>query len=124
MVAYTYLQPSLTGPPKTSRAWLEAEQDQLNFGLAQKTDLLGKKYSREAGSPPPFVSGVLDAASEVAKLLYESMKYNSTYGIIPGSVEDLAARRILYARMVDFMESLPTKLRSRSNFTPQTCLLR
>ncbi|OIW28590.1 hypothetical protein CONLIGDRAFT_387874 [Coniochaeta ligniaria NRRL 30616] len=123
MVGYTYLQPSLTSPPRTSRAWLEAEQDNHNYGLSENTDLLGKKASGEAGSPPALASGALDAASEVAKLLYESMTYNSTYGVIPGSLKDLELRRGLYSAVLSLTDSLPTELRSGSNFTPQTCLL-
>ncbi len=124
MVSYTYLQPSLISPPRTSRAWLEAEQDNHNYDLSENTDFLGKKVSSEPGSRPPLVPGALDAASEVAILLYESMKYNSTYGVIPGSVKDLEVRRGLYAGVLDLTDSLPAKLRSRSNFTPKTCLLR
>jgi hypothetical protein len=103
---------------------LEVGEDNDNYGLSENTVLRGKKVSSEAASPPPLVPGALDAASEIAKLLYEVMKYNSTYGIRPGSVEDLEVRRGLYAEVLDLTDSLPTKLRPRSNFTPQTCLLR
>lgn len=71
-----------------------------------------------------MVLGALDAGSEVAKLLYETMKYNTTYGIMPGSVEDLKVRRGFYAEMSDLTDSLPAHLRGKSNFTPQTCVLR
>jgi hypothetical protein len=124
MVAYTYLQPSLTAPPTRSRAWLEDDHDRPKYGLPETIEFSGKQVAADAGSPPPMVPGVLDAASGVAKLLYETMKYNSTYGIIPGSGEDLKIRRGLYAEVLGLTDSLPAHLRSNSNFTPQTCILR
>lgn len=121
MIAYTYLQPSLASPPRIPRAWLDEEQDgraSLEAGPA------GNTAFADAGMPPLMVSGALNAASEVSKLLYETMQYNSTYGITPGSAEDLKIRRGLYAAVLDLIASLPAHLRSQSNFTPQTCFLR
>jgi hypothetical protein len=125
MIAYTYLQPSLTSQPRISQAWLETEGDDEHQVVPARSKELEKKAGAQAKHPPPNrVSGVLVAASQAASLLHEAMKHNNNHDIIPGSPEDLKVRAGLYADILDFRESLPAKLRPESNFTPQTCLLR
>ena len=129
MVAYTYLQPSLRGLPRIGRAWLELEPEKVSNIqelLSDDSDSLGKwkKVSSEVRGQPPLVVGALDAGCQVAALLYEVMIYNASHDTVPATAEDLKKRRELYAEVLDFRDSLPSRLSSDSNFTPQTCLLR
>ena len=124
MLAYTYLQASLTGPPGISRAWLEPEEDDHTMSSPEATGSSRKRLRGDTSPCPKLVRGALDAGSEVSKLLYETMKYNTSYHVELGSAEDLKVRRGLYAEFLDLRDTFPAKLQVKSNFTPQTCLLR
>lgn len=121
MLAYTYLQPSLTGPPRIPQAWLEPEPDEDMPGNVEPPR---KRVANDAGLPPWLVRGTLDAAAEVSKLMYGAMTYNTTHHIEPGSAEDLKIRRGLYAEVLGLMASFPTRMQPKINFSPQSCLLR
>lgn len=122
LLARTYFQVPLAAPPRISRHYMEPNQHEDIVNLPESAK--GKGVSTHLVIWPPLVPGALVAASEAASLLYKSLKYNSSLDIKLGSAADLQVRQGLYAEVTHLVDSLPAKLRTEKNFTPQTCFLR
>jgi hypothetical protein len=115
----------LTSPPRITRVYIEpAGHDEYGDVSGQSEKSRGKAVSTEPDERQHILPGALDAASEVAELLFETMKYNSSHSKEPGSAEDLIVRQRLYGKVLNLVNSLPARLRFEENFIPQTCLLR
>lgn len=121
IVGYVYLQISCIPPPNIPRCF--EPPPSVDDGPVPNLDIFGNPHTSESKSPP-FVTGALWVACDVAIMLYRSMEWNLQSAHICGTEEDLEQRKKKIEELREWKSKLHPSLRDDTNFTPQTGYLR